>query len=277
MLSKLLKFLHSCNFRFKRGKQNLYLRLLKARMYSNPPLTDGWERVFSFKVRIAEPKNFYILYKDIFVNRIYHFVTDKSEPLILDCGSNIGLSVLYFKYIYPQAKIIAFEPDPILFKILEENIKINNIQNVELVQKALFANKSVMTFYSDGKIASHLEKYSSGNVLSEWQKFEVPTTTLTEYIEDEIDFLKMNIEGAEFDVINQAKEKLKNVRQIVIEYHHQPGLPRTLHKILQILNDCGFEYLISNYDKETNPEAYPPIELTLQTCYNPLIYAKRLD
>ena len=49
----------------------------------------------------------------------YRFVTTKEAPVILDCGANIGLSVIYFKQLYPNSKITAFEPDPDVFKVLK--------------------------------------------------------------------------------------------------------------------------------------------------------------
>lgn len=45
----------------------------------------------------------------------------------------------------------------------------------------------------------------------------------------------MNIEGAEFEVLAESSEHLRMVREMIVEYHHLPGLPRTLHKILTLL------------------------------------------
>src|SRR6266487_3582389 len=52
------------------------------------------------------------MYNETFKYNQYRFTADTSAPFILDCGSNIGVSVVYFKTLYPQAKIIAFEPSP---------------------------------------------------------------------------------------------------------------------------------------------------------------------
>jgi len=53
-----------------------------------------------YTVKFNDGPNLYILYKDIFVNGIYHFDAARPDPLILDCGSNIGMSILYFKQKY---------------------------------------------------------------------------------------------------------------------------------------------------------------------------------
>ncbi len=67
------------------------------------------------------------------------------------------------------------------------------------------------------------------------------------------------------------------VREIVIEYHHQPGLPRTLHKILELLHRQGFEYLINDFDAETNIGSCPPFHLGPESRYYLLVYARRND
>src|SRR5688572_20822569 len=51
-------------------------------------------------------------YSEIFKREIYRFTTVNNAPKIIDCGANIGLSVIYFKRLYPAAKIVAFEADP---------------------------------------------------------------------------------------------------------------------------------------------------------------------
>src|SRR5436309_1804523 len=56
------------------------------------------------------------LFAEIFINGSYLFHTDRSRPLILDCGSNIGMSILFFKKLYPEARIIGFEADPLTFE-----------------------------------------------------------------------------------------------------------------------------------------------------------------
>jgi hypothetical protein len=79
-----------------------------------------------YTVKFNDGPNLYILYKDIFVKRIYHFDAARPDPLILDCGTNIGMSIHYFEQKYPQARIIGFEPDPDIIPFLESNITGNN-------------------------------------------------------------------------------------------------------------------------------------------------------
>ena len=64
---------------------------------------------------------------------------------------------------------------------------------------------------------------------------------------------------------------------MVVEYHHLPGLPRTLHKILELLDRQGFEYLINDFDAETNPQSQPPFRIGATSRYFLLVYAQRKD
>ena len=80
---------------------------------------------------------FYYAYKDIFNVGIYEFSPGNKNPLIIDCGSNMGLSILFFSKEYPNSRIIAFEPDESVLPYLERDIESQNLLNVELHKKAV--------------------------------------------------------------------------------------------------------------------------------------------
>jgi hypothetical protein len=74
---------------------------------------------------------------------------------------------------------------------------------------------------------------------------------------------------------HKKKEWINSVGEIIIEYHHLPGLPRTLHEILALLHRNGFEYLVSDFDAGVNPATQPPFRIGAETRYFLLIYARR--
>lgn len=232
--------------------------------------------LLEYTVRINDGPNFYILYKDIFLHRIYHFDSLQPAPRIIDCGSNIGVSILYFKYIHPAARIIGFEPDPTILPYLQENLKRNGITDIEIVQAGVAAKEGVLTFYSDASYGTTMEKPPVQGDKVHWQEYQLPCVRLYDYLNEPTDFLKMNIEGAEWEVLDDCRERLHQVNQMAIEYHHLPGLERNLHKILALLDEQGFEYVIYDFDAETNGEIVPPFSLAPGTRYYLLIYAKRL-
>src|SRR4051794_24416776 len=89
------------------------------------------------RIAVNDPPNVRVLCHDLFDNHIYGFRSEESAPRILDLGGNIGMSVIYFKDLYPAATIVALEPDPAIFPYLEENLRLNGLEGVELLQAAV--------------------------------------------------------------------------------------------------------------------------------------------
>ncbi len=79
--------------------------------------------------------SFVTQYYHIFYKEVYFFKSNKINPIILDCGGNVGLSVLYFKYLYKDSQIIVYEPDPKIYKVLKENC--SHFNGVEYVNVAV--------------------------------------------------------------------------------------------------------------------------------------------
>jgi hypothetical protein len=116
------------------------------------------------------------------------------------------------------------------------------------------AEEGTLTFYSDGKAGGCLAENLSADVHPQgWSKYEVPCVRLRNYLIDSVEFLKMNIKSAEWRVLADSEDRLQQVREVVIEHHHLPGVPRTLNKILDLLQRQAFEYLVNGLNHETNP------------------------
>ena len=77
------------------------------------------------------------LIREIFVNEEYQFKNTNGKPVIIDCGANIGMSVLYFKRCHPKATIIAIEPNPTTYSLLDKNVKSFELKNGTLHNFAL--------------------------------------------------------------------------------------------------------------------------------------------
>ncbi|HLD11811.1 MAG TPA: FkbM family methyltransferase [Patescibacteria group bacterium] len=195
-------------------------------------------------------EEFEFLYRDIFIQKVYEFPSLLSPPLIIDCGANIGLSVLYFRKRYPEAHIIAFEPNPKTYQILERNMKNNYVTNVSLVKAALAPKRGVLDFYVS-RDATHPWSAADSAVKGKWydsalcMKIQVPAVTLSSYITGRVDLLKMDIEGYEERVLREIEKKLDHVRAIVLEFHGNPANRyNNLKKILSILSRREFQYEI---------------------------------
>lgn len=179
-------------------------------------------------------------YEEIFNNEIYRFKSDKQNPVILDCGSNIGLAALYFKSIYPLSELHCFEPDPDNFKLLEKNLKQNRYSNFNLHQKAIWKDNNGISFIVMGSEASRISEIDHEKTVTiETQSF----ASLLESFQ-KIDLLKLDIEGAEKTILLEKGINLNHVNNLFIEYHGKAEETATLRKIIQLVEDCGFNTYI---------------------------------
>jgi FkbM family methyltransferase len=222
------------------------LRVFILRRYDSKNKTAN---IAGFKTRFIDFWEFRFLFKEIFLNNEYYFTAENADPFIIDCGSNIGMSVLYFKMLYPNSRIIAFEPGQETFSCLADNVKNNQLDSVTL-HKAVVSNKEGLTdFYvSPDNTNSLIMSTKLGRMLN--QKQTVQATILSKYIDQEVDFLKMDIEGAELEVIEELSKtkKLSLIKYMVIEYHHHIEKDSdVLSKMLILLESAGFGYQINSH------------------------------
>lgn len=193
-------------------------------------------------IGFSDGHGFLLSLKEIFVEQVYKFAPRRASPLIIDAGSNIGLSVIYFKEIAPLSRIIAFEPDPLMFSLLEGNIRGRDYNDIELHQSAAWSENTELTFYPEGSLAGSSELDFKG----EGKSCRVKAERLRDFIpsNDRVDFLKIDIEGAENTVIFDLSDKLESVDNIFLEYHSIVGKPQRLGEILSVVEKAGFRYSI---------------------------------
>lgn len=191
------------------------------------------------KVAFTDPLSFLHAIKEIFVEEIYLFKTTNDVPLILDCGGYIGISALFFKLQYPHAKIIVFEPDSKNFKLAKENIESWKYKDIELYQKAVWTNNDYIEFYESNSMASSVHPLGTkGNLV------KIPAIRLKDFLEQKVDFLKIDIEGAEYEVMLDIKNNLSNVEKMFVEYHGYYNEMNKLNSILNILTEENFQWYI---------------------------------
>lgn len=211
----------------------------RKRLQSYPAFTEGISNVFGKPFYFTDAVGFLHSLDEIFEDEIYKFTTDKENPYIIDCGANMGLSILYFKKLYPKSRIICFEPDENTFNILKKNT-LEYRDTVELHKEAVWTKNTDLTFYSEGSLAgSIVVDFSNKN-----NKTTVKAINFKKYLDKKIDFLKIDIEGAENQLIFDIKDHLANVNKLFLEYHGIIGETQNLGNILNLLTDNGFEYYI---------------------------------
>jgi len=218
---------------------------------------------------IADCLSFYYSYREIFIDEIYKFHTVKKRPKILDCGSNYGTSIIYFKQLYPNAKIIGIEADPVIYKMLDNNIDRYDFNDITLLNKAISNNKDPIKFFSEGADGGRIKHIDNAKSI-----FEVNTICLDDLIKFPIDFLKMDIEGIESEVICSSK-KLKDIKQLFIEYHSFADTKQNLGMLLSTLTENGFRYQIQTQFSSKQPLIKNELQHGMDLQLN--IFAKKIE
>jgi FkbM family methyltransferase len=247
------------------------LAALRQDLWDQPPgAIIGFRNL---QLRITDGPNAYMQLKDVFFRGIYRFASSRPDPLIIDGGSNMGISVMGFKHDHPGSRIIAFEPDLQIANLLQENIERNLRRDagadVSLIAAGLGAVEGTASFDADGSAGGRLsDEQSSGRV---------KVVRLSDYLTEPVDFLKLNIEGEELPVLQEcaASGALAHVREMVVEYHGWPGAVQCLGELLNLLDQEGFRYLVHDFDSETCTTSKPPFKLRPAAPWFCLVHAKR--
>lgn len=228
-------------FKNPRYKTQFKLREEINRLMAYPRYEIGTSTLLNHTVHFIDASSLVFIYDEIFNKEIYKFHTDSPYPYIIDAGANIGLSVIYFKQLFPQAEIVAFEPDEKVFQTLEYNVRSFDLERVTLFQKALWNEEKVLEFVLEGADAGRIAfKQDTGQIV------RVDTMRLRPFLDRRVDFLKIDIEGAETSVLQDCRDLLKNVEKLFVEYHSFAEQPQDLHMLLDILHSAGFRYNIQH-------------------------------
>jgi FkbM family methyltransferase len=237
-------------------KLSIFLALIKLALLkrSNKQSREVRVRMGPYTITSPDYATLSFLIKEKFVDEQYYFEQPHTRPVIFDCGSSIGISVLYFKSLYPSSEIYSFEPHPVAFNFLKSNVCNNNLTGVHCYNIALSGGEHSIDFFIP-KQNSFINSKAYKDELLEYQTIKVPAKPLSEFLMqfEKVDLVKIDVEGSELDIFaDLQKEVLKRkiVRKFIIEYHSQihPAKP-TLENFLTIFKVNGYEYKILNSDK----------------------------
>lgn len=184
---------------------------------------DNFERIYRLRdgtkfksVQSLDAATIFVIY----IRKDYGNVPDNS--IIVDVGANIGVYTVYASLKGNNNKIISYEPMKDNFDILNDNISLNNCQNNVITHNlALASKKEKRKFYLSDAVEHSLIPRGNDSV----DKFvEIETITLADVFTqnsiEKIDLLKMDCEGAEYEIFyNTTDEILKKVKEIRMEFH----------------------------------------------------------
>jgi FkbM family methyltransferase len=251
--------------------QERRLRALRRRLWDRS--AGSVVKIDDLRVRITDGPNAYMQYKDVFVRGIYRFNADRPDPLVIDGGGNMGISALGFKRQHPGARVVSFEPDVSIAKLLRENLERNGVTDVTVVEAGLAAEAGTLSFAADGSAGGHVDATAATG-----ETTSVHVERLSGHLAGEVDFLKLNIEGQELPVLREceASGRLRNVRRAVVEYHGWAGGAQQLGDLLNLFDHNGFRYLVHDFDRETCNVTKPPFRHRPKADWFCLVYAERV-
>jgi FkbM family methyltransferase len=195
------------------------------------------------RIRFSDPGTLEYVFREVFIEECYAGCPI-APSTILDCGSNIGMSILYFKSCWPDAKITGVEASPYTFALLKENTA--GLKDVLLINKAVGDKGGMISFYTvPGLGVSSTNPMRGGGI-----ETTVETAPLSYFIDGPLDLLKIDIEGSETAAFEEleASGKMPLIGFMFIEYHHHlPDENHGLSSFLSRLERCGFDYETASF------------------------------
>jgi FkbM family methyltransferase len=171
---------------------------------------------------------------------------------VIDIGAHYGyFSLFASRNLNDASRIISIEPDSANFSVLQYNISANEIQNIKVIHGAVGAeNKIAKLFKGSSANNSLINNYQ---LASANRYEEIEETTLTSIIEENklerIDFLKMDCEGAEYEILENLPDSIfEKIITLSMEFHDLKDFRYTGARLIEILEDKKFEIVKYKYD-----------------------------
>ena len=213
-------------------------------LVSSEPDVPGRVSALGWDLEYPSPASLLACVDQTLFRRMNDFIADHAHPVILDCGANIGYTTLHYKRLYPGARITAFEPDPVFLPLLRRNLERNDAGDVVVVDAAVWTASGHARWVSEQKDGSRLADTCMAAVGIE----DVRTIDLATYLDREVDLLKLDVEGAEFEIVPHLDDRLARVKNILVEVHiTDQERYRGLAELLTTLKGAGFEIALNSY------------------------------
>lgn len=187
------------------------------------------------------------------------FFQIKHGDVVIDIGANSGYFTIYAARLVGDGKVFSFEPMTGLFNSIKTNIDANNLKNVFAINSGVAKEKGEQIFYTSD---SHNGCHSMYSRKECGKEIKINTVNLEDFCKERaiesIDLLKLDCEGAEYEIIfNLSKDFLKKIKKITLEYHD--NITKNNHQeIIEFLSEnnffvdekAGYLYAINlNYEK----------------------------
>ena len=178
--------------------------------------------------------------------------------VVLDIGANIGAAAFYLAAkVGPTGRVVAYEPDEVNLEIFRRNLEANGSpQQIELVPKGVFDREDTLEFFAGGNYTSSLLKtnYVTGDA-EKYHVVRIPVTTLdsetTRLGLSRLDFVKMDVEGAEVAALKGARQTLERFHPTIIVETHVVNQVSTASEVERLLRELGYRHFTHQNTAET--------------------------
>lgn len=242
---KLPEFLDKLIFcaKISAGIPSFFSLLYRTKMYSRNRNSDTVDKTVSATYQLnipAGPADIVLrnysgdidMFYEVFWRRNYALPVDGEKVVnIVDLGSNIGMTIQWWAGLFPEATIVAVEPDPANFELLQQNTR--NLPRCRLVRAAI-GNR-------DGSTSIRRSRYAYNSVVDDRGELKVDQISMpslmAQYCISSIDLLKIDIEGSEKFLLNADNSWLGKVKYIVMEIHEG------CEDVIGIIRAHGFPFI----------------------------------
>jgi len=183
---------------------------------------------------------------EIFVSNVYRSprsIDRDSVKRIVDVGANVGFTVAYLAARYPGARIDAFEPHPKHLATLRRTISLNRLDDRVFVHPAAAGVSDGSSKLLSAGVCSTIDaQEKQREVASGLEAIEVPVVDFFSAIgSSPIDLLKIDCEGAEYDLLMDRRFAEIDARAIVMEWHATSSHPEAKHELAERLRSLNWD------------------------------------
>lgn len=227
-LKKIISFL------FPKGDLKEQIKLayygINKPKHTSYELVKGKESKTAFKTTFKEismitNEALYFIVPDF--NYYQHFYKVKANDVILDAGANCGHLTLFFsKSVGKEGMVYAFEPDKFNIERIEQNRQLNNdvADNIKIEELLLWNENKLVDFYEAGTVGSSAVWIPNNDKCVKKEAIRIDDWVVKNNIK-KLDFIKMDIEGAEIEALDGCIQTIKNLNPnfAIASYHIVDG------------------------------------------------------
>ena len=182
---------------------------------------------------------------EVFVSEIYRSprpIAADSVRRIIDVGANVGFTISYWAAKFPNAHIDAIEPVPAHLAALRKAVRINHLdRRVTVHPVAVGVAAGVCEMVNAGTSSTMVRERRSPDAIANLERFQVPVVDIFELIQPaHVDLLKVDCEGAEYDILMDPRFAAIDVDNLVLEWHATEEHPEADREIMERLRELDW-------------------------------------